>query len=235
MTSAAALRALGVPGEADELLLPWLQRLRNVRVGLNWGAGTHCCAELLPMMPTREQWRRMLRLPSWGPLRSSHMLDAFVDRDVASQFFGRHATALWPLANGTAAATSARGEDEASGAVRMIGPYRHFAEWFKVAHEIHQQFHVAAGPCTALCSTAPACHSNNCEFLLPLHAGYDLLLRAWMRRFGRVAPCLQVDAASDFDVDECLPYVSPLATVRSLCTGSETDEEHTYEGEREFV
>ena len=45
----------------------------------------------------------------------------------------------------------------------------------------HQQFHVAFGPCTAICSTPPACRSNNCEFLLPLHAGYDLLLSVWMR------------------------------------------------------
>ena len=45
--------------------------------------------------------------------------------------------------------------------------------------QVHQWWHVVFGPCTSLCNHLPDCDSNGCEMLLPLHAGYDLLLRAW--------------------------------------------------------
>ena len=106
--------------------------------------------------------------------------------------------------------------------------YRHFAEWFKPAHEVHQQFHVAFGPCTAACSNPPACRSRNCEFLLPLHAGYDLLLQIWGRRFGVGAPCDAVDASTDFDADECMPFLLPLTSVRrAVCSGTQR---YSYQG-----
>ena len=75
------LRHLGVPPVADELLLPWVQRLRNVHVGRNWGAGVHCCSSLLPNMPSMSQWRRIAHLPTWGPLRPGHLLDAWEQRE----------------------------------------------------------------------------------------------------------------------------------------------------------
>ena len=55
LTSPQRLRHLGVPRAAEALLLPWIQRLRNVERGRNWGAGAHCCSALSPTMPTLQQ------------------------------------------------------------------------------------------------------------------------------------------------------------------------------------
>ena len=214
MTTPAHLRRLGVPRAAEPMLLPWVQRLRQVLHGRNWGAGVHCCAALAPSMPTLDQWRRMLEIPAWGPLRPEQLLDAMAQRHYVSRFLGKQASEPLPL--------NASSEH-----------YRYFVEWFKPAHELHQMFHVASGPCTAACSTAPSCHSNNCEFLLPLHAGYDMLLGLWMRRHGAAAPCDATDPRHDFDVDECLPWVFPLTSVRSLCENRRAA--HIYEGESEFA
>ena len=57
LTSPQRLRHLGVPRAAEALLLPWIQRLRNVERGRNWGAGAHCCSALSPTMPTLQQVR----------------------------------------------------------------------------------------------------------------------------------------------------------------------------------
>ena len=98
LTTPSQLRALGVPRAADALLLPWTQRLRNVHLGRNWGAGAYCCASFSSNMPTLEQWRRMLLIPEWGPLRASRLLDAFVDRDEVGRFLGKKAHVPMPLA-----------------------------------------------------------------------------------------------------------------------------------------
>ena len=153
------LRNLGVPPSADELLLPWVQRLRNVHIGRNWGAGVHCCSALLPNMPSLSQWRRLARLPTWGPLRPTHLLDAWEQRECVaprSNFVAcfvnscrllhrRHLTQKANLAETTILFVTAyrfvghylgRKVDREMALETSDPEYRNFVEWFKVAHEL---------------------------------------------------------------------------------------------------
>ena len=53
--------------------------------------------------------------------------------------------------------------------------------------------------------------------LLPLHSGYDLLLRAWEILHPSSTLCVE-DPALDFPIDGCLPYLFPLRSVRDECS-----------------
>ena len=105
----------------------------------------------------------------------------------------------------------------------------------------NQWWHVVLGPqCTALCNNAPRCDSNNCGLLLPLHAGYDLIMRAWAALHrnesssNASALCVE-DAATDFP-DGCLPYVAPLRTLRDECAVPTERLPYVYDGiERDWV
>ena len=96
-----------------------------------------------------------------------------------------------------------------------------FLEAFKAMHRGHQVVHIGEGPCTARCNNAPRCDSNNCEMLLPLHAGYDLLLRAWLALHppprGADSPCAATSATLDYPAERCLPYIFPLKSVADEC------------------
>ena len=105
-------------------------------------------------------------------------------------------------------------------------PGRRWLEAFKALHQVHQWFHVVLGPCTALCYNLPRCDSNHCELLLPLHAAYDMLQRAWYAAHPHQPPCVADDEA-DWRLDECLPYVTPLRATRAECAGAAAYE---YEG-----
>ena len=83
---------------------------------------------------------------------------------------------------------------------------------------MHQWFHVVLGPCTSLCNTPPLCDSHGCELLLPLHAGYDMLLRSWHALHPDSGLCVE-DEALDWPLDEQLPYLFPLRTARDECGG----------------
>jgi len=106
---------------------------------------------------------------------------------------------------------------------------RRFLEAFKSYHQVHQWFHVVLGPCTSLCNKLPNCDSHGCEMLLPLHAGYDLLLRAWLALHPTAEPCVQDDAL-DFDMDHPLPYLFPLRTMRDECSARYASLPYVYEG-----
>ena len=73
--------------------------------------------------------------------------------------------------------------------------------------------------------------------MLPLHSGYALLLRLWMRRFGAAAPCEGVGGELDFSTEECLPFVFPLQTVRPLCEGAKGASKQLaeYEDEKDLL
>ena len=123
----------------------------------------------------------------------------------------------------------------------MGRPGRRFVEAFKAMHQVHQWWHVVLGPCTALCNNAPRCDSNNCGLLLPLHAGYDLIMRAWAALHrnesssNASALCVE-DAATDFPLDGCLPYVAPLRTLRDECAVPTERLPYVYDGiERDWV
>ena len=57
--------------------------------------------------------------------------------------------------------------------------------------------------------------------LLPLHAGYDLLLRAWLALHppprGADSPCAATSATLDYPAERCLPYIFPLKSVADEC------------------
>lgn len=106
---------------------------------------------------------------------------------------------------------------------------RRFLEAFKSYHQIHQWFHVVLGPCTSLCNRLPNCDSNGCEMLLPLHAGYDLLLRAWAAIHPKKGLCTEDDSI-DFPLDTCLPYLFPLRSTREECATKYADLPYEYDG-----
>ena len=97
-----------------------------------------------------------------------------------------------------------------------FGPPLAWSRAFKALHQVHQWFHVVLGPCTALCHNLPTCDSDHCELLLPLHAAYDMLARAWSAAHPAKPPCTE-DREQDFDLDTCLPFVTPLQSVRDEC------------------
>ena len=111
---------------------------------------------------------------------------------------------------------------------RLNMPGRRFLEAFKALHQVHQWFHVVLGPCTALCYNLPRCDSNHCELLLPLHAAYDMLQRAWYAAHPRQQPCVADDEA-DWRLDECLPYVTPLRATRAECATAPQGLAYEYE------
>ena len=99
-----------------------------------------------------------------------------------------------------------------------------------VLRQVHQWFHVVLGPCTSLCNAVPRCDSNHCELLMPLHAGYDMLQRAWRRLHPEARQLCVEDPQIDFPLDSFLPFIFPPVSVRQDCATADTNLTYAYDG-----